>query len=103
MSKVTLRNVAALGYTDCPEIGRTGPGPQYGECGPCVEDPTADHEHELINPEDVAPGSGCLVPGEEFEVDAALAKELLKLAGTFEFAEPKTKTKAATGAATEKG
>jgi hypothetical protein len=88
MSKVTLRNVNAIGYTDLPEIGRTGPSPRYGECGACIEDPTSDHEHELLNPEDLEHGSGCLMPGETFEVDAALAEELLKLVGTFELAEP---------------
>jgi hypothetical protein len=103
MSKVTLRNVNAIGYTDVPEIGRTGSAPQYAACTSCAEDPTADHEHELLNPQDAEPGSGCLIPGEEFEVDADLAKELLKLVGTFELAEPKTKTKAATPAVTEKG
>lgn len=97
MSKVALRNVNPLGFTDCPEIGRTGPGPQYGECGPCAEDPTSDHEHELLNADALEPGSGALVPGEVFEVDAATAEQLLKAVGIFELAEPKP-SKAASAA-----
>lgn len=48
MAKVLLRNVNPLGHVDLPLIGRQGPA----------------------NDEE---GSGCLIPGEVFEVDEALA------------------------------
>jgi hypothetical protein len=59
MSKVTLRNVNPLGYVDLPLLGREG---------------------EI----DDTPGVGCLVPGEEFEVDAQIAENLLAQVGNYE-------------------
>lgn len=81
MSNVTLRNVNAIGYTDLPAIGRVGPS--HNEDGSLTD-----------------AGSGCLMPGETFEVDSELAKKLLLLVGTFELVSDK---KSATSAANRKG
>lgn len=54
MPTVTLKNTNPLGYVDVPLLGRQGPA--FDANG----DPTPA-------------GSGCLVPGEEFEVDAEVA------------------------------
>lgn len=55
----TLRNVNPLGAVDLPLIGRQGE--PFGE-----------------------PGSGCLEPGEEFEVTAEQAAQLLEQVGNYE-------------------
>lgn len=68
MSKVTLRNVNPLGYVDVPVLRREGD----------VDD---------------TPGVGCLVPGEEFEVEESLAAELLEQVGNYELVKPKPAAK----------
>lgn len=52
MPKVLLRNINPLGFVDLPLIGRQG----------ATDDPDGDQ-----------PGSGCLIPGEVFSVDAEIA------------------------------
>jgi hypothetical protein len=87
---IRLRNVSPLGHLDVPEIGREGPAPHYGYCQSCTDDPTSDHEHELIKPDEmVGEGQGCLEPGEVFEVEDKLGKRLLEQVDNFEIAEPK--------------
>lgn len=54
MPKVLLRNINPLGFVDLPLIGRQG----------ATDDPDGDQ-----------PGSGCLIPGEVFSVDAEIAGE----------------------------
>lgn len=54
MPKVLLRNINPLGYVDLPLIGRQG---------------------STDDPDGTEPGSGCLVPGEVFSVDAEIAGE----------------------------
>ena len=59
MSTVLLRNVNPLGQVDVPALQRQG---------------------EPLGTE----GSGCLEPGEIFEVDAKLGKALLEQVGNYE-------------------
>jgi hypothetical protein len=86
---VRLRNVSPLGHLDVPEIGRQGPAPHYGFCVTCTDDPTSEHEHELVDADDLAgEGEGCLKPGEVFEVSPDVAERLLAQEENFELAEP---------------
>lgn len=89
-----LRHINPVGYADLRLIGREGPAPYYvchtpDADGFCPEPET--HEHtKIANPEDGEPGSGCLIPGEVFEVSVAVAKHLLEQVGNYE-AVPTTK------------
>lgn len=96
-----IRNVSPLGYINLPQIGRVGEAPTYAFCDSCAVEPDPDHEHELVNPDALEAGSGCLVPGEVFEVSADLADELLAMVGTFE--RVRETKKAETSAANRKG
>lgn len=81
-----LKNVSPLGHVDVPLIGREGGPMGYYECPDgalCVEKNGPDHEHELVTPEGAGSGQGCLVPGEEFEVDPDQAKALLEHSDNF--------------------
>lgn len=64
----TLRNINPLGQVDVPLLGRQGE--PFGE-----------------------PGSGCLEPGEEFEVDQDVAKKLLEQADCYELVKQSTTKK----------
>lgn len=108
MSTVKLRNCNPLGYVNLPAIGRVGPAP-YLVC----HDPDnchSEHEHtELVDEEHGQPGSGCLVPGEVFEVSAEVAgrapsgddpgEGLLGQVGNFELVKPPAKKAAKTAPA----
>ncbi len=72
MSTVKLRNVNPLGYVDLPVIGRQGPAP-YLVCHD-PENCHDEHEHtQVVDEQHGEPGSGCLVPGEVFEVSDEIA------------------------------
>jgi hypothetical protein len=108
MSTVKIRNVNPLGYVDLPLIGRVGPAP-YLVCHD-PENCHDEHEHtQVVDEEHGQPDSGCLVPGEVFEVsndpvDAldgrSVADVLLAQVGNYELVKTSAK-KAADAPTTE--
>lgn len=91
----TLKNISPIGHIDVPLIGREGGPVAYYECPDgdrCVEVNGPDHEHELVKPEGSGAGSGCLIPGEEFEVSDDHAKALLEHPDNFTVVKTAKKT-----------
>jgi len=76
---VVLRNVNPLGFVDVPILRREGPAPYLAPCEKCdpdhpdlLDDDRHTHD-EVVDAEHGEPGSGCLVPNEEFETTPEIA------------------------------